>query len=88
MASTTTIIATAAAVASVTKQVSQVPEWFSYMVDIGIALVFLFVLFFTKAEPQQETSQEEMPNELEKVICTDPVEGEEEGAKSNNASKR
>ena len=83
MGSTTANIATATLVASTTSTASataKIPEvslWVSYGVDIVIALAFLYVLFFTKAETNtnnEELSAEEMPNELEQVIRTDPEE--------------
>lgn len=74
---TATLVASTTSTASATAKIPEVSPWVSYGVDIVIALAFLYVLFFTKAETNtnnEELSAEEMPNELEQVIRTDPEE--------------
>lgn len=73
MATTTAIIATGAAVASGAAQIHEVSPWFSYSVDILLAVLFFAILFFTKPgkDTREELTPEEMPNELEKVLKTD-----------------
>ena len=70
---TATVIASNTVLATATQQIKQVPEWFSYIVDIALAIIFLAILLFTKPEENktEELTPEEMPNELEKVLRTD-----------------
>lgn len=77
---TATIVASTTSVASATKQIPEVSPWVSYGVDIVLVIVFLYILLFTKAEKTngEELTPEEMPNELEQVIRTDPEESETE----------
>ena len=72
----TTLIATATAIASSSANINEVPEWFSYTVDIILILVFLFILFFVKPDEnlKKEDTAEEEPNPLEKVLKTDSKE--------------
>lgn len=76
MATSTAIVATATALASGTAVATgETPEWFSYIIDGLFLLAFLYVYFFTKpveAKPEDELTDEEKPNELEKVLRTDP----------------
>lgn len=81
---TFTVIATSTAVATSTANLNEVPEWFSYTVDIILILVFLFILFFVKPDEnlRKEVADEgeEQPNPLEQVLKTDSDEKiEEEG---------
>lgn len=83
MASTTAIIATATAVASATNKIPEISPWVSYSVDIVLALLFIFLLFYNKLAPdsEEELTPEEMPNELEQVLRTDPEDNQEVGEK-------
>ena len=74
---TYTAIATSTLVATSTPQLNEVPEWFSYTVDIILILVFLFILFFVKPDEnlkKEATAEEEGPNPLEQVLKTDSTE--------------
>lgn len=56
------------------------PEWVHYIGDVMFLLLFLVVLFFFKAEPEdlEQENEEEQPNPLEKVLVTDSEEIDEE----------
>ena len=75
---TYTAIATST-VATSTANINEVPEWFSYTVDIILVLIFLFILFFVKPDEnlKKEVTEEEGPNPLEQVLKTDSAEGSE-----------
>ncbi len=83
MATTTAIIATGTAIASGAAQLPEVSIWFSYSVDILLAVFFFAILFFTKPgkDTREELTPEEMPNELEKVLKTDPDEADSKMSK-------
>ncbi|MBR4569172.1 MAG: hypothetical protein IKO19_00685 [Candidatus Riflebacteria bacterium] len=77
---TYTAIATSTLVATSTAKLNDVPEWFSYAVDIILVLIFLFILFFVKPDEKlkkEAASEEEGPNPLEQVLKTDSAEGSE-----------
>ena len=78
---TFTTIATSTAVATSTANLNEVPEWFSYTVDIILILVFLFIIFFVKPDEnlkKEVTSEgDEQPNPLEQVLKTDSKEESE-----------
>ena len=76
---TQTLIASTTAIATSTANIPEVSPWFSYIVDIILILVFLFILFFVKPNetPKEELSEEEKPNPLEKVLKTDSKEESE-----------
>ena len=82
---TYTAIATSTMVATSTPQLNEVPEWFSYTVDIILILVFLFIFFFVKPDEnlKKEVTEEEGPNPLEQVLKTDSTEETE----TNDESK-
>lgn len=65
--------------ASGTTAVKEVSPWFSYIIDILLIAIFLFLWFFVKPEknPEENLTEEEKPNPLEQVLRTDPVEEEE-----------
>ena len=68
-------------VATVSVKLKEVPESFSYAVDIIFILLFFFVLFFIKPKANSaadELTEEEKPNPLELVLRTDSVEESEE----------
>ena len=68
-------------VATVSVKLKEVPESFSYAVDIIYILLFFFVLFFIKPKANSaadELTEEEKPNPLELVLRTDSVEESEE----------
>ena len=81
-----TSIATSTVVATSTAKLNDVPEWFSYTVDIILILVFLFILFFVKPDEnlKKEDSAEEEPNPLEKVLKTDSKEESETDTKAGD----
>ena len=80
---TFTSIATSTVAALSTANLNEVPEWFSYTVDIILILVFLFILFFVKPDEnlKKEATEEEGPNPLEQVLKTDSAEIIEEDHK-------
>ena len=84
---TNTAIATSTIVATSTAKLNEVPEWFSYTVDIALILIFLFILFFVKPEKssdsiKEELSEDEKPNPLEQVLKTDSTEEAKEEEKN------
>ncbi len=87
---TTTVVASTTSVASATKQIPEVSPWVSYGVDIVLVIVFLYILLFTKAEKTngEELTPEEMPNELEQVIRTDPEDSETEATEAETVEKK
>ncbi len=70
--------ATSTVSASATVAVKEASPWFSYIIDIFLVALFLFIWIFVKPEqPQEEElTEEEKPNPLEQVLRTDPVEDE------------
>ncbi len=56
----------------------EVPESFSYIVDVILVIAFLLIVYFTKPQDNKENelTEEEKPNPLEQVLRTDPVEEE------------
>ena len=69
---------------------NDVPEWFSYTVDIILILVFLFILFFVKPDEnlKKEDTAEEEPNPLEKVLKTDSKEESESDTNVGNDAEQ
>ncbi|MBP5470835.1 MAG: hypothetical protein J6Z11_16515 [Candidatus Riflebacteria bacterium] len=68
-------------VSTTSPKLKEVPESFSYAVDIIYILLFFFVLFFIKPKANSaadELTEEEKPNPLEQVLRTDSVEESEE----------
>ena len=57
---------------------NEVPESFSYIVDVILVIAFLLIVYFTKPQDNKENelTEEEKPNPLEQVLRTDPVEEE------------
>lgn len=82
---TYTAIATSTMVATSTPQLNEVPEWFSYTVDIILILVFLFIFFFVKPDEnlKKVATEEDGPNPLEQVLKTDSKEESETDADAN-----
>ena len=82
----TTLIATATAIASSSANINEVPEWFSYTVDIILILIFLFILFFVKPDEnlKKDVTEEEAPNPLEQVLKTDSKEDIESEANADS----
>ncbi len=87
---TFTSIATSTVVATSTAKLNDVPEWFSYTVDIILILVFLFILFFVKPDEnlKKEDIAEEEPNPLEKVLKTDSKEESESDTNVGNDAEQ
>lgn len=87
---TYTAIATSTVVATSTAKLNEVPEWFSYAVDIILILVFLFILFFVKPDENlKKATEEEGPNPLEQVLKTDsPEETETDDNAGNDVEQR
>ena len=87
---TFTSIATSTVVATSTAKLNDVPEWFSYTVDIILILVFLFILFFVKPDEnlKKEDTAEEEPNPLEKVLKTDSKEESESDTNVGNDAEQ
>lgn len=57
----------------------QEPAWVEYAGDAFFVILFLIVYFFFKPDENVENKDEELadsakPNELEKVLVTEPVE--------------
>ena len=73
---TYTAVATSTLVATSSANLNEVPEWFSYTVDIILILVFLFILFFVKPDEniQKKSTEEYEPNPLEQILKTDSSE--------------
>lgn len=71
---------TTGTIATSSPKLKEVPESFSFAVDIIFILLFFFVLFFIKPKevPVEELTEEEKPNPLEQVLRTDSVEESEE----------
>lgn len=69
--STTTVT-----LATSSPKLKDVPESFSFAVDIIYILLFFFVLFFIKPKEVsvEELTEEEKPNPLEQILKTDSVE--------------
>ena len=95
MGSDSIIIATSATtLASSSAKIPDVPEGVSYIVDIIFVLLFLFVLFFVKPKdnPEDELTEEEKPNPLERVLRTDPEDNSNsengENSKSDDDKKQ
>lgn len=79
-------IATATVLASSTASLNEVPEWISYIVDIILILIFLFILFFVKpkTDAEVELTDEEKPNPLEQVLQTDSEEESKSDKQESN----
>ena len=71
---------TSETIATSSPRLKEVPESFSFAVDIIFILLFFFVLIFIKPKkvPVEELTEEEKPNPLEQVLKTDPEEEAEE----------
>lgn len=72
---------TTGTIATSSPKLKEVPESFSFAVDIIFILLFFFVLFFIKPKANSaadELTEEEKPNPLEQVLRTDSVEESEE----------
>ncbi len=80
-----TIIATSSVVASSPIKFKEVPESFSYSVDIVLIVIFLVIFLFVKPKDLQkeELTEEEKPNPLEKVLRTDSDENNNESDSNN-----
>ena len=79
-------IATATVLASSTATLNEVPEWMSYIVDIILIVIFLFILFFVKPQKDAEVelTDEEKPNPLEQVLQTDMEDEKNTESKSSD----